>query len=75
VYLFIDDQLVIDIGGIMNGQQQVVELDRLGLVDGEWYQVKFFYTNRNLFMGDINISTNVDIDVPAMVQVASAAFD
>ena len=75
VYLFINDQLVIDIGGVMNGQRQVVELDRLGLEDGEWYQVKFFYANRNLFMGDINISTNVHIDVPAMVQVASAAFD
>lgn len=75
VYVYINGQLVIDIGGIMNGQRQVVELDRLGLVVGNSYQAIFFYANRNSMMGDMSINTNVEIDVPAMILTASAAFD
>ena len=75
VYLFIDGRLVIDLGGVMNEQEQIIEFDRLGLTDGETYQARFFYANRHTYSSDLSLRTNVEIIMPAITQIASAAFD
>lgn len=75
VYLFIDGRLVIDLGGVLNGQQQTIEFDRLGLTDGNTYQARFFYANRHTTGAELNLRTNVEMIMPTITPIASAAFD
>lgn len=75
VYLFIDGRLVIDLGGVLNGQMQILDFDRLGLTDDETYQARFFYANRHSTDSELNLRTNVEMIMPTITQIASAAFD
>ncbi|MCP3904102.1 MAG: fibro-slime domain-containing protein [Planctomycetes bacterium] len=45
-WMFIDDDLAIDLGGTGTSSGQYVELDRFGLVDGQAYTLRFFYAQR-----------------------------
>lgn len=75
MYLFIDGQLVIDLGGLLHGQSQKIEFDRLGLINGNTYQLRFFYANRHTYSSEMNLRTNVEIDMPTITQVASGSYD
>jgi fibro-slime domain-containing protein len=61
VYVMINDMLVIDLGGDSPSKNQIVELDRMGMADGELYTFRFFYAQRN---GDtsqpFSIKTNMN---------------
>ncbi|MCI0365681.1 MAG: fibro-slime domain-containing protein [Phycisphaerales bacterium] len=74
-WVFLDGALVIDLGGMLQGTNQIVDLDRLGLVDGRTYQLDFFYAHRNSASSTFRVRTNMDliIDPPAMT--VSAATD
>lgn len=62
-WVFINDELVIDLGGTDSQYPQQISLDRLGLTDGEQYVIRLFYAHRrdtddavfslrtNIFMG------------------------
>ena len=45
-WVYIDDELVIDLGGVPTSSRQYVALDRLGLVDGQEYTLNFFFAHR-----------------------------
>lgn len=45
-WLFINGQMVLDIGGVATPSRQFVAMDRLDLVDGQEYTLKFFYAHR-----------------------------
>ena len=45
-WIFIDRKLVIDLGGVDAGTEQRADIDRLGLVDGQDYEIRLFYANR-----------------------------
>ncbi|MEM9066152.1 MAG: fibro-slime domain-containing protein [Planctomycetota bacterium] len=59
VWVYINGELVIDLGGSADGKAQRVELDRLGLTSGEAYTVDFFYAQRTPDASAIRIATNV----------------
>ncbi len=47
VFVFLDRRMIADLGGVKGSPEQWVELNRLGLVDGETYRLSFFKTDRS----------------------------
>ena len=76
VWLYIDGQLVNDLVGVHASHDQFVDLDRqiLGLVDGEWYRLDFFFAQRYEPQAHFSISTNVILD-SLPISTVSAVFD
>ena len=73
-WLFIDRSMAIDLGGIMPGTDQHVDLDRLGLVDGEIYAMQFFYAHRNPTQAMFRVRTNVPL-IGTEAESVNASFD
>jgi fibro-slime domain-containing protein len=73
-WIFIDDKLVIDHGGIAANRNQCVYLDRLGLTDGEQCQMRFFMAERFQPQTQFHIKTNIELLSVTPTNVSSA-FD
>ncbi|MCH7791849.1 MAG: fibro-slime domain-containing protein [Planctomycetes bacterium] len=61
VWLYIDGKLVMDLGGMLANVPQVVEMDRLGLTDGQSYDIRFFYAQRQSISARFRIRTNITL--------------
>jgi fibro-slime domain-containing protein len=74
VWVFINDELVIDIGGVHPAVEQYIDLDRLQLEDGEVYTLDFFFAERHRTQSNFRIVTNLPLEsvVPPTI---SAIFD
>jgi fibro-slime domain-containing protein len=63
MWVFINHQLVIDLGGIHQSESASVELDlvaeRLGLVQGETYDLHFFFAERHTIQSNFTIRTSI----------------
>ncbi|MGB7569296.1 MAG: fibro-slime domain-containing protein [Chitinivibrionales bacterium] len=64
VWAFINNQLVIDLGGVHKIMSASVNLDNLGLTFGQEYWFDFFYCERNVCESDILITTNMMFYIP-----------
>lgn len=74
VWVFIDDKLVIDLGGVHPAVEQYVDLNRLGLTDGQEYELDFFFAERHRTQSNFRIQTNILL-LPGDLPTVSAAFD
>jgi fibro-slime domain-containing protein len=73
-WVFIDNKLVIDRGGDNWVRHQFVELDRLGLMDGETYRLDFFFAERRRDDSNCRITTTLSLENVGAVSV-SGPFD
>jgi fibro-slime domain-containing protein len=66
-WLYVNGQLAMDMGGKHVGQSQFVDMDRLGLVDGETVTVHFFYAQRSDTNAAFSLRTNVILQTNSSV--------
>ncbi len=59
LWVFIDGELVIDLGGVHWAKTQLVDLDRLGMVHGRTCRLDIFYAERHREESRLRIVTNV----------------
>ncbi|MBN1757914.1 MAG: fibro-slime domain-containing protein [Chitinispirillaceae bacterium] len=64
VWTYINNRLVIDVGGIHGACTSSVVLDTLGLTEGEEYWFDFFYCERMVVESNIYITTNLLMFAP-----------
>ncbi|MHC4274805.1 MAG: fibro-slime domain-containing protein [Planctomycetota bacterium] len=72
VWLYIDGHLVNDLIGVHAAHDQYVAVDRLGLEDGEWYELDFFFAQRYMPQSHFRITTNlllVSLELPTVSAV------
>jgi fibro-slime domain-containing protein len=74
VWVFINNQLVIDLGGVHSATDQIVDLDRLDLEDGEIYPLDFFFAERHRTQSNFRCETNLAL-TPVELPAVTAAFD
>lgn len=74
VWVFINNELVIDLSGVHSALDQYVELDRLGLDDGQTYPLSFFFAERHRTQSNFRIETTLEL-TPRAATTTTLAFD
>ncbi len=64
LWLFINDKLVIDLGGVHAAQSASVNLDTLGLTPGETYDFDLFFAERHTTQSNFKAETNIALEKP-----------
>ncbi|MEM9065987.1 MAG: fibro-slime domain-containing protein [Planctomycetota bacterium] len=73
-WVYINGQLVIDLGGEASGKTQRIDLDRLSLTDGDSYSVQMFYAQRGTGSSGLTIRTNISPDPQDLSAASLNAF-
>lgn len=59
LWVFIDNQLVLDLGGVRPPVEGSVDLDDLGLNPGQSYDIDIFFAERNTTQSNFSIATDI----------------
>ena len=71
LWVFINDSLVIDLGGVHGAQAASVSLDTLGLTIGEEYSLDLFFAERHTVASNFNIETSLVLEDEPPVEPVS----
>jgi len=72
MWVFIDGEIVIDLGGVHSAREQYIDLNRLNLVPGETYRLDFFFAERHRTQSNFRIVTNLqlqNVDPPTVSNI------
>ncbi len=64
VWVFINDQLVVDLGGVHGAINGSVDVDTLGLTSGNDYSFNLFFAERHTVASNFNIETSLQLKPP-----------
>ncbi len=76
VWVFIDNELVIDLGGVHSAESASVNLSTLGLTAGQTYDFDFFFAERHTTASNMMIQTSIPLNstVPEPATLLFLAF-
>ena len=75
VWVFINNKLVVDIGGQHEAKEGSVKLDDLGLVEGETYPFRIFYAERHKNQSNFKMRTSMDLKAEASMLLTDRSPD
>lgn len=75
LWVFINGKNVIDLGGVHGALDQEVQLNRLGLVNGQTYTIDIFYAERHRPSSSLKITLPLTAPTPPVVPTITAGFD
>ncbi len=73
--MFVDDQLVIDLGGIHDPITQRMDLSRLCLIDGSSHKLTIFRAQRFSGLSRFRLWTNLEFSPMVMAAMGTGQFD
>ena len=75
VWVFINNELVVDIGGQHRKVKKSVNLDDLGLTPGETYPFHIFYAERKRTQSNFMMRTSIDLKVESSMFLTDHSID
>ena len=75
LWVFINGQLVIELAGTHGETSQFLDLDRLGLADGETYTISIFHAERQTDSSNFRFQTNLILTDALYTASITAPFD
>ncbi|MFT5424995.1 MAG: fibro-slime domain-containing protein, partial [Phycisphaerales bacterium] len=73
-WVFIDDVMVIDLGGATGNHHQRIELDRIGLASGTWHRVRLLVAQRLDGPQDFTMTTSLPLTPPRQVSIQGSSL-